>query len=59
MKIGPSEGNSGAIVRWGRHLDNGIWLAWKHWNSRNLLMRFRVRRGHIAIGLLDIAWGNK
>lgn len=58
MKIGPSDGNSGAIVRWGRHLDNGVWLAWKHWSSRNMLTRCRVERGYVALSLLTVQWGN-
>ncbi len=43
MRIGPDEGNSGAIIRWGKHLDKGVWLrtwrmralwTWKHWKLR-------------------------
>lgn len=57
IKIGPDEGNSGAIIRWGKYLDNGVWIAWRHWNSR-LVKRFRFMRGYIAISLLTISWGN-
>jgi hypothetical protein len=59
MKFGPDEGNSGAIVRWGKHLDNGVWIAWKHWKSQRLLKRFRFMRGYIAISLLTVMWGNE
>lgn len=58
MKFGPDKGNSGAIIRWGRKLDNGVWFAWKMWNSRNHLTRFTIRRGYVAFGLLDVSWGN-
>jgi hypothetical protein len=62
MKIGPSEGNSGAIVRWGRHLDNGVWFSWRFWSNRNMLTRFRILplgAKYIAVGLLTVQWGNK
>ncbi len=26
LKLGTSEGNSGAIIRWGKYLDNGLWF---------------------------------
>jgi len=58
IKIGPDEGNSGAIVRWGRYLDNGVWLAWKHWCSPRMLTRCRIRHGYVALSLLTVSWGN-
>jgi hypothetical protein len=57
MRWGPSEGNSGAIVRWGKHLDNGVWFAWRHWRSKRMLLRLRVMRKYIAVSLLCIHWG--
>lgn len=57
IKFGPSEGNSGAIIRWGNSLDNGVWIAWKHW--KYLYKQFRIRQGYIALSLLSIQWGNK
>jgi len=58
IKTGTDEGNSGAIIRWGCHLDNGIWLSWKRWHSRNMLTQFRIRRGYVALSLLTVQWGN-
>lgn len=58
MKFGPDDGNSGAIVRWGLHLDNGIWIAWRYWYQWKFLCRVRVRRGYVALGLLSVSWGN-
>ena len=59
IKIGPSEGNSGALIRWGKHWDNGVWFSWKHWSSKNLLMRFRAMKGYLAVSLLTVHWGNQ
>ena len=47
IKLGPSEGNSGALVRWGRHLDNGLWLT--SW-------RFRFIRHDNGARYLRFAW---
>lgn len=57
MKIGPSSGNSGAIMRWGKSLDNGIWL--RLWNFRSLWFQVKIRRGYIDLGIICIRWGNK
>ena len=57
IKFGPDDGNSGAILRWGSHLDNGVWIAWRHWRSRRMLTRCRFMRGYIALSLLTISWG--
>lgn len=51
LALGPSKGNAGAILRWGKHLDNGLWLC-------QLPFRFRIRRGYIALPWLTIMWGN-
>lgn len=51
VKWGPNDGNSGAVVRWGERLDNGIWLT-ANWR------RFRARPGYIALPFVTVMWGN-
>jgi|GEM_PF-6897420 len=56
MKIGPDEGNSGAIIRWGKHLDNGLWLRiWKH---KKLWFKWRLMKGYLDFGFFVFRWGN-
>jgi hypothetical protein len=54
MKIGPSEGNSGAIIRWGKHLDNGLWL--RKIGKRHTNWRFR--RGYVRLPFATFMFGN-
>ena len=57
MKFGPDEGNSGAIIRWGKHLDNGIWIT--TWKFRRLWFKsWKIRNGYIDLGIIIIQWGN-
>ncbi len=57
IKFGTDDGNSGAVIRWGKHLDNGVWfLPFRHW--RRLIFRFRFMRGYWNFGLFHISWGN-
>jgi len=56
MKLGTDEGNSGAIIRWGRYLDNGIWI--RRWRFRNLWLQWRFRSRYISLGFVLFAWGN-
>ena len=51
-KLGPDEGNSGALVRWGRCLDNGVWLCAPRWR------RLRRRAGYLALPFATVRWGN-
>lgn len=58
IKLGPDQGNSGAIVRWGQHLDNGIWLTpWKH---KVLWLKYKLmpRKGYLRFGPVTVMWGN-
>lgn len=54
--LGPGEGNRGALIRWGRFLDNGVWLRIRKY--RRLWPRWRFRRGYLDIGFVVIRWGN-
>ena len=57
IKLGPNGGNGGAVIRWGKHLDNGIWfLPFRYWEK--LLFRFRFMRGYWNFGLFHISFGN-
>lgn len=48
MKIGPSSGNTRAVIRFGKYLDKGIWLT--HPNLRRFAWRGRL----IRLWFLDI-----
>lgn len=56
FKIGSDEGNSGAIIRWGRYLDNGIWI--RLWRFRKLWFRYRFIKNSLDFGLFNIHYGN-
>jgi len=50
--FGPDDGNSGALIRWGRCKDCGIWYrGWKH---RKLWTRWRFMNGYANFGLIVI-----
>jgi len=45
LKLGPSEGNSRAVIRWGKYLDHGIWITHpdlRNWQWRPSLRYFRL-----------------
>ena len=48
IKLGPSSGNSGAVIRFGRHLDRGVWLH--TWNFRKLWLNFYLRGRRLNLG---------
>ena len=57
IKLGPDKGNSGAIIRWGADLDNGIWINYRRpklW----LYPRWHPKAGYIRLGPLALHWGN-
>jgi hypothetical protein len=55
MKIGPDEGNM-AIIRWGKHLDNGIWI--RTWKFRRLWSRWKFKRGYVCFGIVVLHYNN-
>lgn len=55
MKFGPDEGNSGAIIRWGKYWDNGIWIQYRY---KRLWFKWRFRKNYINLGFIRISWGN-
>lgn len=56
MKLGPDGGNSGAIIRWGKYLDNGIWV--RTWRFRKLWFKYRFMYGYFNFGFFVIHWNN-
>lgn len=52
MKLGPDNGNGGAVIRFGKHLDKGVWL--RGWNFRKLWLRWRIRRNLIDLGIVCV-----
>lgn len=54
IKLGPGEGNSGAVIRFGRHWDKGLWF--RLWRFRKLWFRWRFRPGLIDLGFVVIQW---
>lgn len=56
MKFGSGEGNGGAVVRWGKYLDNGIWI--RLWKFRSLWTKWRFRWGYVSIGIILFHWSN-
>jgi len=56
MKTGPDEGNSGAILRWGKCLDNGIWI--RGWRFKKLWTQWKFRQGYISLGIIVLHYGN-
>lgn len=48
--FGPSEGNSGAVIRWGDGLDCGVWV--RGWSKRRLWRRWRFSPGHLDLGVV-------
>jgi len=52
MKIGSDEGNSGALIRFGKHLDHGIWI--RRWRFRKLWLKWRFMRDYIDLGFFVI-----
>jgi len=59
MRIGPDDGNSGAVIRWGKHLDNGVWFRlWRHrklWTKRSA---WRYLPGYLSLGIVQFRWGS-
>lgn len=55
MRLGPDKGNNGAVIRWGQHLDNGIWLRGVH--HRKLWWRWRFMRGYWDFGIIIFRFG--
>ena len=53
-----SAGNSGAILRWGNYLDNGVWIDWRYWQSLKMMTRFKIKHGYLACSILSMRWGN-
>lgn len=56
IKFGTDEGNSGAIVRWGKYLDNGIWF--RRLRFRRSWFKYRFMNGYWDFGIIAIHWGN-
>ncbi len=56
FKIGSGKGNSRALLRWGTHLDNGIW--YRSWNFRSLWLKWRFQPGYLDFGVFCIHYGN-
>lgn len=57
LTFGRSEGNSGAIVRWGKYLDNGIWIT--VWKFRRLWFKgWKIQKHYINLGFFTVQWGN-
>lgn len=54
IKLGPSEGNCGALIRFGRCLDKGIWI--RTWNFRSLWTSFRFAPGYLSLGVVCFHW---
>jgi hypothetical protein len=52
FKFGTDNGNSGAIIRWGKYLDNGIWFH--DFNFKFI----KFRKNYIDLGFLSIMWSN-
>ena len=40
IKFGPDEGNRTAVIRWGKHLDNGLWLGGLSRHKKWLFKRY-------------------
>lgn len=58
FEIGPSEGNKGAIIRWGKYKDNGVWLL--RWKFRDLWSwKFYWKDGWVRLWCFDIHWRNR
>lgn len=57
IQVGPSEGNQGAIIRWGKFKDNGIWFI--QWKFRDIYRwKFDFEGGHVRLWCFDIHWRN-
>ena len=56
LTIGPSNGNEGALIRWGKYLDNGIW--YRSWKFKNLWFGCKFKKHYVDLGLICIMWGN-
>lgn len=56
LKIGIDEGNRGAIIRWGKRLDNGIWF--RVWRFRSLWLKWKFRKNYLDFGIFCIHYGN-
>ena len=54
--IGSDEGNSGALLRWGKRFDNGIWF--KVWRFRKLWFKFKFMKNYLDFGIFCIHYGN-
>lgn len=57
IKYGPIEGNSGAVIRWGECLDNGIWF--RGWKYRKLWKKWKYIKGrYLSLGIVVFQWSN-
>jgi hypothetical protein len=54
MKFGSSDGNSGAIIRWGKKLDNGIWI--RRWRFHRLWTKWRFSQRYVNFGIILFHW---
>ncbi len=55
-KIGSDIGNSGAIIRWGKYLDNGIWM--RKWRFKKIWFKWKMKKRYTDLGIFVIQWGN-
>ena len=56
LQFGKDSGNSGALIRWGRYLNNGVW--YRPIKFRKLWFQYKIRKGLIDLGLICVHYGN-
>ena len=56
MRFGKDKGNLGALIRWGKYLDNGIWI--RTWKFRKLWFKPNFRKNYLNFGFFVIQYGN-
>jgi hypothetical protein len=56
IKFGNDNGNSGGIFRYGKYLDNGIWI--RTWKFRKLWLQWKLQPGYLDFGLFCICYSN-
>lgn len=56
FKFGRDEGNSGALIRWGKYLDNGIWYRTRRF--KKLWGNWKIMKGYLDCGFFVIQYGN-
>lgn len=55
LKLGPSEGNRFALIRFGKYLDRGIWLV--HPELREFKLNYRNLHGfYLKLWFIQIRW---